>query len=672
MLSMRLVAFTILLFTGLLVRAQTRVIQAMEPGWVEPYRYHTTDDDSSGSSNGYSYLLISLQHHLETKESYRKYAIKVVSEQGLSFASSVDLSFDPSFQKIIVHSLNIIRNGKAINKMDVRKFELIRREEEMDRVVYDKTLNAVYNLPDVRVGDIVEYAYTVKGANTVFNGHSFGNLYLQYGVPVKKFAHRLIFGSGRALQVKAYGDTGAQAEGKTGNLRYYEWIRQDVPALLSDDMVPSWYDPYAHVQYTDFQSWQEVKSWALGVFNLGEPRSQALNDVVDGIKTTHPDDEARIKECIRIAQGDIRYLSFSDGIHGYKPHSPEFVFQNKYGDCKDKSLLLSYLLNRIGIESYPSLVSTEMGKVLNDILPNPWAFNHCVVQFDLNDSTYWIDPTLRPQTGRLKKYSFPSYEHALVINDKPTGLDAIPFGNKMAKIDVLEEYSVDKVGGYVTLEVDTEYHGNEADQMRNYIKTNTKEEIHKNFLNFYAKDYSEISLKSDVEFKDNEVENIIASREEYLLKNFWGLDPEKGKIAYTYARVLSSYVDKPETKLRTMPLFQKHPREISQTIKIFLPEEWNVEDMRNEIESDGFLYRSSFFYNNKTITLRYSYKTKSSFVPTENAVDHINKMDDVLGDISYMIYKSTEEESDTSRTKEFLVVALLIGVVVYVIRRTFK
>jgi hypothetical protein len=664
---MRRLAVLFVILPCFLAQAQKKVIHSREPGWVEHFQYKNVDPDSSGSSNGYAYLLISVQQHLETKESFRKYAVKVVSEQGLSFASSINESFDPSYQKIIFHTLNIVRNGSTIDMMDANKFEVIRREEAMDRLVYDKRLNAVYNLPGVKVGDIVEYSFTIKGANPAFNNHAFGNFYLQYGVPVSRFAFRLVYNQNRPVQLKSSGNTGTHKQFQEGNLRYHEWIHEDVPALLSDDMLPSWYDPYAHVQYSDFQSWNEMKSWARSIFDLKDSGSNSLNDAVNAIKNMHVSDEEKIKECIRMVQADIRYLSFSDGIHSYTPHAEHIVFDQKYGDCKDKSLLLSYLLNTVGVESHPALVSTEIGQILNDILPNPWAFDHCIVQFHFNDSTYWIDPTLNPQVGPLKSYRFPSYQNALVINDLANGLDSIPDGYKDSKANVREEYFMDEVGGYVTLKVKSEFFGDEADIMRNYVKTNTKDEIHKDFLNFYAKDYSEISLEKDVAFSDDEASNVITSTEEYLLKNFWTSDPEKGKVAYLYARVLASYLRKPDTKLRTMPLAIKHPQEINQTIKIYLPEEWGGEDCKNYIESDGFVYRNSCLTDNKTITLRYSFKTKAPFVLNEDTKEHLAKMDDVFNDISYTIWKELEEEG--TNTNQYIFLAFLIAVGIYVIKK---
>jgi hypothetical protein len=77
-----------------------------------------------------------------------------------------------------------------------------------------------------------------------------------------------------------------------------------------------------------------VKAWARQLYKSPELKSGALGKTIETIKTSEKSDEDKIKECIRIAQGDIRYLSFSDGINGYKPHSPEEVYDQRYGDCK--------------------------------------------------------------------------------------------------------------------------------------------------------------------------------------------------------------------------------------------------------------------------------------------------------------------------------------------------
>lgn len=666
---MRLLAI-FFLFASLQVCAQPTVSAGRVPAWVTQYEYSITVSDTMKTSNGYAYLLISMQRNLESKEQYSEYVTKVTSEKGLSIVSSINEYFDPSFNKLIFHKLNIIRNGRVINKLNPAKFDVIRREDEMERAVYDKTVNAIYNLPDVRVGDIVEYSFTRTGSNPVFNGHSFGTFYLQYGIPVAKFAHKVVYDPRRQLQFKTFGATGITAvEKKQGQLKSTEWIRENVPALLTDDQYPSWFDPYPHIQYSDFKSWTEVKQWASGLYSLPKLKNSELKATIEAIKGSGKTEEAKIKECIRIAQGEIRYLSFSDGINGYKPHSPEIVYSQKYGDCKDKSFMLATMLNELGISSRPSLVSTENGYILGEALPNPWAFNHCIVQFTYNDSTYWIDPTLNTQVGPLKSYYFPSYHHALVINKDQSALSPIPFGYKSTRLDIKEEYSMDEVGGYVTLKVNTTYKGDEADEIRSYFKSNTIDQIHKDYLNFYAKDFSEISVTKDFKYTDNTETNVITSSEEYLIKDFWEIQGDN-KSADVYASFLTTYLKMPETRVRTMPLAITHPRNISQTIKIRLPEEWNIVDSNIEIESDAFTYRRSKSYTNRILTLRYYYTTKASFIAAERVGDHIEKIDQVLADNGINIFKPLNTKTEHSTTA-YVISIMVIAVGVFLVKKKF-
>lgn len=660
----------LLLFTALhQLCAQPIVSQGSIPAWVMPYEFRNISDTTETS--GYAYLLVSRQSQLESKEDYYKYVMKVTSEKGLSTAASINESFDPSFQTLTFHELNIIRNGKTIDKLNPAKFDVIQREEEMERAVYDKSVNAVYNLPDVRVGDIVEYSFTRKGFNPAFRDHSFGRFYLQYGTPVGRFAYRIVCGSKRKLAFKTFGEGGVTArETQFGQLKATEWIRENVPALLTDDHYPSWFDPFPHVQYSDFQSWTDVKRWARDLYKFPELKNSDLKKAIQTIMTSGKPIEDMIKDCIRISQRDIRYLSFSDGIHGYKPHSPEKVYDQRYGDCKDKSFMLALMLNQLGITSTPALVSTENGYALPEMLPNPWAFNHCIVQFNYNDSIYWIDPTLDAQVGPLRSYYFPSYYHALVINDDQPGLTSIPFGYKDSAINIKEEYSMDEVGGYVNLKVQTTYHGDEADYIRSYFRSKTTDEVNKDYLNFYARDFSEISLAKDFEFTDDTAANVIVASEEYLVKNFWTLD-DKNKTATVYPSVLATYLKKPDTRVRTMPLAIAHPRNISQTIKIRLPEDWDVKDSQAEIESEAFKFQRSQFYADRVITLRYHYVTKAAFVGVEAVADHIDKIDAVLDDSGLTIYKPLTT-STSHEASAYVMAFVLIAVVLYFNRKRFS
>jgi hypothetical protein len=660
-----------LLFAALLsnlaghVLAQTNVKVKPEPDWITRYSFSEHIEDTAGVSNGYYYLLLDRQYHLPKKQFYRHYVTKVLSENGLTEVSAISESYDPSYQSLVFHKILVHRQGKTIDKLAKAKFEILRREENLQRLVYDKGMSAVLNLEDIRVGDVVEYAYTIHGNNPVFGTHYFNTFHLNYSLPIGKVVFTLTAEKSRKLQFR-YSGTQMPSTSESGDLTTYTWESDNVPPQLMEDATPSWYDAFAHVQLTDFASWEELKKWGNELYQIREKSSAEIAQQLVEINRANTTQDEKILAAIRFVQGDIRYLSFSDGIHSHKPHAPNQVMAKKFGDCKDKSVLLSHMLNKMGVESYPAFVSTDNGKMLPETLPNPWAFNHCIVQFTFQDSVYWVDPTLSPQAGKLKTLDFPHYRHALVLDNKQTGLTPIPFGIHESRINVSEEYFVNDVGTSATLKVKSEFYGDEAEEIRSYKNSNSRAEINQNYLNFYANDFPDIVRSKDVEFSDDKVNNIITSTEEYFIKDFWNYESVKNEYSQTiYARYLATYLSKPTTKIRKMPLRISYPREVHHAIKMHMSEPWDINETSNEIECASFKYHSETKYWDNTISLRFSYVTKTDFIEADSVRDHIAKTDAVNEDLNYHISYTTTPATTTTFNYPYVLLTLVFGWVLY-------
>ena len=64
-----------------------------------------------------------------------------------------------------------------------------------------------------------------------------------------------------------------------------------------------------------------------------------------------PSNEERVVAALEFVQSEIRYFSVSLGENSHRPASPDIVLKRRYGDCKDKSLLLMTLLDELKIPS---------------------------------------------------------------------------------------------------------------------------------------------------------------------------------------------------------------------------------------------------------------------------------------------------------------------------------
>lgn len=549
------------------------------PSWVTPTSYSNIVEDTISTGGGYYYLLIERQYNTERKEIFRRYATKILSEKGLQIGSSISESFDPTFNSLIFHSIIIKRNGLIINKLDPKKFELIRREKNLERHVYDGSLTAILNVENVLPGDIIEYAYTIRGQNPLFNGKFFNSFYLNYDVPVGKIYYSILTESSRSLQFKYFNTTKTIDQKTNGSLIIYSWIEENVKALTSDDGAPNWYNPNTRFEVSEFKSNVELNDWAKSLFYISELSRKPIQEKINEIKSKYKQPEEQIGKTIQFVQDEIRYLSISNGISGYKPHPPDQVFNQRFGDCKDKSLLLVTMLKLLKVESAPVLVNSEYGKYLNQSLPSPKNFDHCIIQMNYKDSLYWIDPTITYQRGKMEELHLPSYFNGLVIGSGSSELTPIPFGYHKSNITINENYVLNEVGTSATLDVLTTYSGDEAITMRSYRQANSQDEINKGYLNFYATDHPTIISVSDVTFNDDEEKNLITTHEKYKIESYWLYDSTTSQYkADVYPRLITTYFKIPTTKIRKSPYSLSYPLTIDHFIKVNLPESWKIED----------------------------------------------------------------------------------------------
>ena len=108
-------------------------------------------------------------------------------------------------------------------------------------------------------------------------------------------------------------------------------------------------------------TWQEVGAAYDAISRdrmVANPEIAAKAAQLTAGKTDFYDKAEAIAEFV---QKDIRYFVVEQGIGGIQPHAAADIFRNRYGDCKDKSTLLSAMLASVGIHSDIVIVDTNRG-----------------------------------------------------------------------------------------------------------------------------------------------------------------------------------------------------------------------------------------------------------------------------------------------------------------------
>src|SRR5205085_1745972 len=186
-------------------------------------------------------------------DEYFRRVRKVVSATGVQNASELSIDFDPSYQRLVLHDIALLRGEKRIDELDRNAVRVIEKEPESDEKIYDGQLTALVFLKDVRPGDVIDYAYSLDGSNPLLGGRYADEFDFAVSVPTALVRHRLLWPNARPLHVRGK----AQVEHQ-GSVDVYAWERRNVEAVDDEDSTPDWYESSESVQATEYGSWSEV------------------------------------------------------------------------------------------------------------------------------------------------------------------------------------------------------------------------------------------------------------------------------------------------------------------------------------------------------------------------------------------------------------------------------
>ena len=646
----------LLLLAAFSVNAQKFTISEV-PDWVETTDLDLATKRETQLGEAYRYLLFEKQVDLQRQESFYRYSVQVLSPDGIRENSDVQIDFDPTFQRLAIHAVNIYRNGQKIKKLDLADFQVIQKETSADRHIYDGALSALLHLTDVQKNDIIDYSYSLKGFNPVYGDRSSGFLYHKFGIKVEAFHYRILVPEGQTLQINTNGHAFKPAKSTQDGKDIYQWRHDGLEVLNFDTNVPYWSAMYPMTSYSTFSDWKSVVDWALPFYKYSDEELKHIKTQISETK----ENVSRITNIIRYVQDDIRYLGLESGMSAYRPNSPQKVFKQKYGDCKDKSLLLVALLRSEGLEAYPVLVNTEWKNNIEAFSGNASAFDHCVVTYKWKDKDYYVDPTISNQGGNLTGVFFPDYKKGLVLKPGNSTLTDFPETTKsFQKVDEL--IVVENLEGNATLQIKTEYRGSKADEIRSSFLNSTIEEISKTYLDFYSAVFPGIVASHPIEFSDSDrnVSNVVTTLENYTIEGFWDKsDTEEGQLyAELFPLELNSRLGFPQTGNREMDYYLGEPEHFSVTTKLIMPEVWPVESYKKRIDAGAFVYENQISGEGNRIEVNHKYELLKASILGDEVAQLIENKNLVNEELSF--YLTYDPNAGSSMSFPALVVCAFI------------
>lgn len=625
--------------------AQPEYRIAPPEAWVQQITPEDAPPVPAGQiSDGVHYLLTDVQTRVESTDraQYRHFAMKALNESGLGEVANIEIGFDPSYHTLTLHNVQIRRGTRVISKLETAPIRVLQREKELEYRIYNGGRTANIFLDDVRAGDVVEYAYTVRGTNPVFANRLFGRLDFQWAVPVRRVYTRLLWPAEREVYFKSHRTNLEPVVHERNGYREYVWETRRVPALVVESNTPGWYDPYPWVQWSEYKDWESVARWAQPLYRVPPRLSAGLQAEVERIATTANSPRERLLAALRFVQREIRYLGVEIGAGSHAPSAPQLVLERRFGDCKDKTLLTVTLLRALGIEARPALVHTATQRGIYELHPTPNAFNHVLVVARLDGREYWIDPTRSSQKGDLASLYQPNYGYALIVDTATRALTPMP-ASVVAKRAVYVVF--DARTGFdepVRYTVTGKFEGASAEAQRATLAAENREELQKKYLNFYARYYPSATTAKPFTVREEEPANRVTVTEHYLIPGFWKhIEAQKRRETEIHTPDVAEFLRRPREPVRRAPLYLAHPVDVTQTTEVLLPDKWNIKPERITVEDPAFEFERNIAYdaNDRRLVISDRYRSRVDHVEPADVPRYVANLDRAEGSIGYSLIK---------------------------------
>lgn len=260
----------------------------------------------------------------------------------------------------------------AGRRRKVERKQQDRVEYSGDGIVESSQYFHVAELPGLSVGTVLDLAHSVEvepyfpsGQMTVLSPEPISELELTV--------------RGDGLRWRLDGPAvGLEVEERDGGVRV---TGRDLAAVETVELAAGGAasQPILRYSWGEDASWEAVGRWYRHLLS-GLPRDPPeIRELAAELTGGLQEPRQRLEALLAYLRQKVRYVAVEVGIGGYRPSPPAEVLSRKWGDCKDKSLLLVDLLRQVGIAAYPALILSARDRRIETAFPSPSQFNHLIV-----------------------------------------------------------------------------------------------------------------------------------------------------------------------------------------------------------------------------------------------------------------------------------------------------
>ena len=400
---------------------------------------------------------------------FRQQVIRLADARVKDALRKHTVSYAPSREDVEILTAEQIRpNGQVIRAASIRDDG--RRGKTMGMYVDQRF--KVITFGDLAPGDTIHIAYRIDSRGENMFGGFFGDVQAVQGyLPKRDVRYTVTAPSTRPLYHATIRLPDPEVK-KTPKQFTLAWQLPQVDSLKYEPLAPPYPGVGRLLTVSTYDAWDTLGRWYARLFReqleLDESARAAGHAAVAGIE----DPAEKVRRLYAYVVKNTRYVGIELGIHGWKPYKAAEVHRRRYGDCKDKSTLLSALLRDNGIDATITLVRTaDRGRLPPDHA-TMWAFNHAITYVPELD--WYLDPTAEFNgSGELPDQDQGAM--ALIVHpDGRTKLTTLPVSEPRENLNASTYEARLSRDGRLQMKGEERFFGARAAELRRELQTKDK------------------------------------------------------------------------------------------------------------------------------------------------------------------------------------------------------
>jgi hypothetical protein len=566
---------------------------------------------------------------------YERRLVKKMLKPGLPEEGEFRFGTNKSWKIIEVVGRTLYPDGRERN---ISPDEIIIVPDFEDYILYSDQKSHSFRFPGLVPGTIIEVYIKRKIDNLVY----WEPAIFQSDIPILTKRYTLIHPGDLdfAIHASIMRDVPDSTYSLPRSRKKIVWERHDIKPFEPEERMPPgmeyhpalWFFARGETKLgetLDLESWTGVTDWYMNISRGQLEAGPNLHSVLDTLISDGMTERERARRIFGWVQRNIRYVAIYLGDDGFRPHGTNETISNRYGDCKDMSVVLASALRKAGIESHLVLVRTaDLGRIPGNS-PSPRHFNHAIVMSVVEGDTLYLDPTCSTcGFGILPEVD--QGAEALVIREGEDRPAILPTNRpKPNVLDISIEAVVDSAGNAV-MSLTMTFGGHFAAAARRaliYRAGRTRREIVENMLELTVPSFriEELSIGGE-----NTASDGLVITAEGLAHGI--LDTGRRRVFLKLMnRPLISGL--PDCALRRYPITLGTPCSVSYEISFAMPEQWSAvaAPSTGRIVNDFFEYRYSLMFEGQDVRFSRNWSNGVRIAPADACEDIRNDLDEIIG-----------------------------------------